>query len=199
MLEISHPLLLTGLRAPTNSFKRNHNLKSKRLQGAGIACWLKCQTCERKVASSKPGGSSRRIFFSRVNFVNRLLFSVCSIPVLLHWHIKDPSNSAKSADGRLHLNTHTPLTQWSRSGPTMPLCRHSVGPVRKHVHKQFIRETPSQSSQLAKQMWTDPGLKTGISACKLIYTLKKKKAQAGNELLNILPKSSQARKKPPPP
>ena len=25
-----------------------------------------------------------------------------------------PSHSAKSADGTLHLNTHTPLTQWSQ-------------------------------------------------------------------------------------
>ena len=40
---------------------------------------------------------------------------------------KDPSHSAKSAGGRLHLNTHTPLTHQSRSGLTMPLSRHSVG------------------------------------------------------------------------
>ena len=34
--------------------------------------------------------------------------------------------------------------------------------------------------------------------CELISTLKKKKAQAGNEWTNILQKSSHARKKPPP-
>ena len=28
---------------------------------------------------------------------------------------------------KLHLNTHTSLTQRSRNGLTMPLCRHSVG------------------------------------------------------------------------
>ena len=54
----------------------------------------------------------------------------------------------------------------------------------------------SQSSQLVEQLWIDPGLKSGISAGELISTLKKKKAQAGNELSNILPNSSQARKKP---
>ena len=32
------------------------------------------------------------------------------IPVLPQWHVKDPGRSAKSAGGRLHLNTHTPLT-----------------------------------------------------------------------------------------
>ena len=54
------------------------------------------------------------------------LLSVCCTPMLPHWHIKDPGHSAKSADGRLHLNTHKPLTQRSRSGPTLTLSRHSV-------------------------------------------------------------------------
>ena len=58
--------------------------------------------------------------------------------------------------------------------------------------------TRSQSSQLAEPLWTDPGLKSGISLHELISTLKKKKkkASAGNELSNMLPKSSHARKKP---
>ena len=56
-----------------------------------------------------------------------LLFGARSIPVLPQWHVKDPGHSAKSAGGRLHLNTHTPLTQRNRSGLTMPLSRHSVG------------------------------------------------------------------------
>ena len=47
-------------------------------------------------------------------------------PVLPQWHVKDPGHSAKSAVGRLHLNMHTPLTQRSRSGLTMPLSRYSV-------------------------------------------------------------------------
>ena len=47
--------------------------------------------------------------------------------MLLQWHIEDPGHSAKSAGGRLHLNTHTPLTQQSRSQLTMLLSRHSVG------------------------------------------------------------------------
>ena len=48
----------------------------------------------------------------------------------------------------------------------------------------------SQSSQLTEPLWTDPGLRSGISVRELISTLKKKlkKAQAGNELSNILPK-----------
>ena len=39
------------------------------ISGAGIACWLECRTCNRKVASSNPGRSGGRILFSRVNFV----------------------------------------------------------------------------------------------------------------------------------
>ena len=59
----------------------------------------------------------------------------------------------------------------------------------------------SQSSQLAKPLWTDPGLKSGISLPELISIQKNKnkKAKAGNEMSNILPKSSHARKKPAPP
>ena len=66
-------------------------------------------------------------FFSGANFVCWLLFGVCSIPVLPRWHVKDPCHSAKSAGGRLQLNTHTPLTQQSGSGLTMPLSGCSVG------------------------------------------------------------------------
>ena len=80
-----------------------------------------------KVASSNPSWSSRKIYFPRVNFIGWLLFSVRSIPMLSQLHIKDPCHSAKSAVGRLHLNTHTPLTQGSQSWLTMPLSRHSVG------------------------------------------------------------------------
>ena len=58
---------------------------------------------------------------------NSFLFGVRSNPVLPQWHVKDPGHFAKSAGGRLHLNTDTPLTQSSRSGLTMPLSRHGVG------------------------------------------------------------------------
>ena len=95
-------------------------------QGAGIACWLEHWILDRKVVSSNPGRSGGRIFFSRVNFVCWLLFGVCSIPVLPQWHIKGPVHSAKSTGGRLHLNTHTPMTQRSQSGLTIPLSRYSL-------------------------------------------------------------------------
>ena len=93
----------------------------------GMACWLERRTRDRKVASSNSGRSGGRIFFSRVNFVCRLLVDVRSTPVLPQWHVKDPDHSAKSAGCRLRLHTHTPLTQRSRGGLIILLSRHSVG------------------------------------------------------------------------
>ena len=63
------------------------------------------------------------------------------------------------------------------------------------------RNTRSQSSQLAEPLWTDPCLKSGISECANFpfilffnFLMIIIKAQDGNELSNILPKSSHARK-----
>ena len=44
------------------------------------------------------------------------------------------------------------------------------------------RNTRQQLSQLAEPVWTDPGLRSWISVCNLISTLKKKKKKsAGGE------------------
>ena len=43
-----------------------------------------------------------------------------TIRMLPQRRVKDPGHSARYAGGRLHLNTHTPLTQRSRSVQTMP-------------------------------------------------------------------------------
>ena len=88
---------------------------------AGVACWLHCRTRDRKIVSSNPGRSGG------LTLCADSLFGVRSNPMLPQWHVKHPGHSFKSADGRLHLNTHTPLTQRSRSGVTMSLSRHSVG------------------------------------------------------------------------
>ena len=92
--------------------------------------------------------------------------------MLLQWHVKDPGHSAKSAGGGLHLNTHTALTQQSRSGNLSgnKLTCDSSGKIQP------------QLSHLTEPLWTDPGLKSGISVHKLIFTLKtNKKVQVGNE------------------
>ena len=124
--------------------------------GSGIACWLERRSRDRKVASSNPGRRSGRIFFSRVNFVCWLLFGVCSTPELPQWHVKDPGHSAKSSGGRVHLNTHTPLTQRSRNGLTMPLSRQSV---------EIYQET---SSHATRQETLGHSRLSSLSHCVLI-------------------------------
>ena len=78
--------------------------------------------------------------------------------VLLQWQVKDPSHSAKSAGGRLHLNTLTPLTQQSQSELTM-LSRHSIGTYQgNELTHNSSGITGPQSSQLSEPLWTDPDL-----------------------------------------
>ena len=106
---------------------------------AGITCWIDRRTLDRKVVSSNPGRIGGWIFFSRVNFVCWLVR--CPFhPLLPQWQAKDPGDSAKSAGGRLHLNTHTPLIQWNRNGFPM-LSGHSVGTYQgKWAHVQQVRK-----------------------------------------------------------
>ena len=111
--------------------------------------------------------------------------------------LKDPGHSAKSTGDRLHLK-HTyildPLKlEWADYAAAQAECGNLSG---DKLTRNSPGNTQSQSSQLAEPLWSDPGLNSGISLCELISTLKKK-AQAGNELLNILTKSSHARKNPP--
>ena len=121
------------------------------------------QTCDQRVVSSSPSRSGGRIFCSRVDFLCRLLFGVHST-LCYQCQVKDPSNSAKNAGSRRHLNTHTPLTQQRQSGLTM-LSRHSMGTFQGNKHTELIKEHLALLSQLAEPLWTDPGIKSGISVC----------------------------------
>ena len=103
---------------------------------------VKHQTRDRKAASSNSG---RSIYFSRVNFVCWFLFGVHSTPMLLQWQAKEPGHSARSAGGRLYINTHTPLTQQSQNGLTMLLFRHSVGAYQEMSSHATCQGTPNHS------------------------------------------------------
>ena len=107
------------------------------LQALCLLIFLRATDSWSKGCKFSPGG---RNFFSRVNFVSWLWFGVRSTPLLSQWHVKYPGHSAKSAGGRLHINTHTPLTQRSWSALTMPLSRHSVGTYPEKAHTQLVRE-----------------------------------------------------------
>ena len=71
---------------------------------------------------------------------------------------------------------------------------------------QLVKEHSVTVVSAPEPLWTDPGINSGINVRELISTSKKKKkAQAGNELSNILKnniknqtKISNARKNPPP-
>ena len=65
----------------------------------------------------------------------------------------------------------------------MPLFRHRVETYQEmnsHATHQGTLGDSHLSSQLAEPLWTDPGLKSGISVHKLIFTLKKKKYKQGS-------------------
>ena len=116
--------------------------------------------------------------------------------MLLQWHVKDPGHSAKSAGDRLHLNTHTPLTQQSQSGLTM-LSKHSVGAYQGNkLTSNSSGNTQPQSSQLTEPLWTDPGLKSGIGVHKLISTEKHKMCRWGMNYHTFPPDPCKRGKKP---
>ena len=105
-------------------------------------------------------------------------------PVLPQWLVKGLGQSSKSAGGMLHLFTHTPFTQRSRSGLTMPLSRHSVGTYPETSSKPTCHGTfGHRTSQLDKLLWPDPGIPSGISVRELIsihtHTHKKKPRKRG--------------------
>ena len=133
------------------------------------------RTRDRKVASSNPGRRGGRIFFSRVNFV----FWLLSLhPVLPQWHVKDPCHSAKSEGGRLHLNTHTLLTQ--RSGLTVPLFRRSVGTYQKTSSRATRQETLGHSRL------------SSLSHCELILASQARKKPPVARMLAVNPECAKS-------
>ena len=78
--------------------------------GADLALWLERRTRDRTVAGSSPGRSGGSFFFStpRSVFYADSYFGTYFTPMLPQSHVKDPGHSAKSAGGRLQLNTHAP-------------------------------------------------------------------------------------------
>ena len=140
-MHVEKPVLDTNYKTLDLWIKwtRINKLRRHTRARAGIACWLERGTRDREIASSNPGRSGWGIFFSRVNFVCWLSFGVRSTPVLPQWHVRDPGHSAKSAGGRLHLNTHTVGVGWLCRCPGIvwePLKKNK----KKRAHTQLVRE-----------------------------------------------------------
>ena len=55
-----------------------------------------------------PAGAAGEFSSPGSTFCADSYFGIHSTSMLLQQHVKDPSHSAKSAGGRLQLNTHTP-------------------------------------------------------------------------------------------
>ena len=149
-------------------------------------------TCDWKIVSSNPNRSGRRMLFS---WVNCLCFGVSSTPVLLQWHVKHPGYSAKSAGDRLQLNTYTldpKKSEWADYAAVQTQCENLLGNELTH---NSSGNTQPQSSQFSEPLWTDPGLKIGISVRNLISTKKKKKCTGGEWIAEHSPQILTCEKK----
>ena len=63
---------------------------------------------ERSRVRIPAGAAGEFIYLPGSTFCADSYFGIRSTPVLPQQHVKNPGHSAKSAGGRLQLNTHTP-------------------------------------------------------------------------------------------
>ena len=132
---------------------------------ARIACWLERWTCDWKVVSSNPSRSGGRICFS----------SQLCVPTLIRCPVHPRVTAVARKRSRLFCQkcrwqvTTKHAYSWptKSSGLTMPLSKHSVGTYQETNSHATHQGTLGQSSQLAKPLWTDSSLKSGISVRKL--------------------------------
>ena len=108
--------------------------------------------------------------------------------MLPQWHEKDPGHSAKSAGGQL-TPTHTYIlnpmkSEWAYCA-VHALCRNLSGKTSSYAAHQ---EMLSYSRPSSLSHWTNPGLKSEIGVCELIFTLQKKttKKRAGGDSFDKL-------------
>ena len=143
---------------------------------AGIACWLKHLTHDRKVASSNPGRSGGRIFFSKVDCVLTL--------------IRCPFHSRVTAVARKRPRSFRQKCRWQVTAkhaytldPTkseladyaavreqcgnLPGNAHSISPLHPPTSNLSGNVRP-QSSQLAGSLWTGAGVESGVSVHELV-------------------------------
>ena len=75
------------------------------------------------------------------------------------WHVKDPGHPAKSADGRLHLNTTHPGPNKVGVAWCMPLSRHSVETYPgNELPRNLSGNFQPQLSHLTEPLWNDPDI-----------------------------------------
>ena len=108
-------------------------------RGAGIACWLERLTRARKVASSNPGRSGGRNFFSRVNLVFWLFIRCPFQPRVTAVALKRPRLFCQKCRWQV-----TPKHAfWHNEVGVGWLCRCPgivLEPIRKRAHTQVVME-----------------------------------------------------------
>ena len=119
--------------------------------------------------------------------------TVCSIPMLPQWHIKDPSHSAKSAGGKLQLNVLTPLIEWNQSGLTMPSWNNLGTYQGNELTCNSSGNVHPQLSQFTEALWTDPAQGVEL-VCLSCCPLKKHR---WGMIWWTFPQISNLKKKPP--
>ena len=128
--------------------------------------------------------------------------AVMSGPVLIGQSVLHFLYTVKSAF-HLHLKQAYTLDptkiEWADYAAVQALSGNLSGNGLTH---NLSGNTQSQSSQLTEPLWTDPGLKSGLSMCELISTIKKKKRSTGVEWMvspKICAREEKAASKMPPP
>ena len=121
-------------------------------------------------------------------FSYTVTFGVHSTPVLLQWHIKDPSH-CQNCSGRLHPWPNKVGVGWLCRCPGI-VCGNLSG--NELPHKLSVSTEP-QSSQLAEPLWT-LCWKSGMGVGERISTEKKKEEEKHRWGMHGRPFSSNPRK-----
>ena len=126
---------------------------------AGTACWLQRRTRARKIVSSNPGRSGRRIFFSRVCVLT--LIRCPFQPSVTAVARKRPRSFCQKCRWQItprHAYTFDPTKSgWADYSAVQADCGNLS---ENELTRNSSGNTRLQASQLAEPLWTDPGLKS---------------------------------------
>ena len=131
---------------------------------------LERRTRDRKVASSNPGRSVGRIFFSGVNFVWRADSVLCPFhPRVTAVARKRPRSFCRKCRWQVTAKQAYALDpvklEWADYTAAQAWCGTLSG---NELTRNLSGNTRPQSSQLAEPPWTDHGLKSGPDVLELI-------------------------------
>ena len=93
-------------------YQRGHGMRHASCIMYDTCAFLKyfftCDTVRSRSRIRIPARAAGELLSPRSTFCADSYFGILSTPMLAQQHVKNPGHSAKSAGGRLQLNTHTP-------------------------------------------------------------------------------------------